>query len=184
MMSSFTRLYFSKIRTKTYNKSIFGFFTLLSFLGLSSCEEHGLLRKAKWVGIISNETDYEITINAYSKAVKLDSFYINPKKKLTREFTERELGFAEGIFSFPEGSLNEKNRLIDSVVIVFGENKKIVQYCDGQNIANCDNISKNLVSLWNQRNQIVDKDGNLLFGYLYKYQISFTEEDYNTAVPF
>lgn len=155
---------------------------LLSFL--SSCEDHGLLREAKWVGIISDETNYEITVNAYSKALKLDSFYINPKKKLTREFTERELGFAEGIFHFPEGSLNQKNRFIDSVVIIFEGNKKIVQYCGGKHLGNCESIPNNLVNLWEKRNQIVDKDGNLLFGYLYKYQISFTKEDYNSAVPF
>ena len=184
MMNLFTKLYFSKIRPKTCNKSIFGFFTLLSFLGLSSCEEHGLLRKAKWVGIVSNETDYQISIIAYSRTVEQETFYINPKKKLTREFNERELGFTEGIFYFPEGSINEKNRLIDSVVIIFEGKKKIIQYCGGKHLGNCESIPNNLVNLWEKRNQIVDKDGNFLFGYLYKYQISFTKEDYNSAVPF
>ncbi|MCP9765849.1 hypothetical protein EGI31_23180 [Lacihabitans soyangensis] len=154
------------------------------FSFLTSCEEHGLLRESKWVGVVSNDTDYIIFVKAYSKAVKLDSFYINPKKKLNREFTERELGFTEGIFYFPEGSLNEKNRLIDSVVIVFEGHKKIVHYCGGKHLGNCESIPNNLVNLWEKRNQIVDKDGNLLFGYLYKYNISFTEEDYNSAVPF
>ena len=184
MMSFLIKICAFNFKENTFNKSCFYFCSFFCLLFLSSCEEHGLLRKAKWVGIISNETNYDITISAYSRNVKKDSLHLGSKQKLTREFTERELGFTEGIFYFPEGSLNVDNRPVDSVVIVFERNKKIVHYCGGQNLANCDNIPKNLVSLWNQRNQIVDKDGNLLFGYLYKYQISFTKDDYNSAVPF
>ena len=157
--------------------------SVLLFSFLTSCEEPGLFRKPKWIGVISNETEYQISISAYSRKVKEDSFYINPGEKLSREFTERELGFTKGLFYLPEG-LDVNNKLIDSVVIIFEGKRKIVQFCGGGSLGNCDNIPNNLVNLWEKRNQILDKGGNLLFGYLYKYEISLTKDDYNSAVPF
>lgn len=161
--------------SRVFEKSL----VIMLLITLNSCQEVGVFRKPKWVGVITNETPKTIQIYAYSKSIKEYSIEIEPHKDFVISLSESELGFSEGIFYKQRESPPQD--LIDSVEIVFNGNKKLLQYCDGNALVSCESTPKNLVNLWIDKNQITNKKGNLLFGYLYKYKIAFSIDDYKRA---
>jgi hypothetical protein len=170
----------TKFKPLVYQISVF-FLSLIFIFVLISCEEVGIFRKPRWVGVITNDTPYAIKINAYTKS-KLEYTLEIPAFKHTEvKLSERQLGLSEGIFY--QGRDTAPIDLVDSVEIIFDNKKKILQYCGGERLISlsCDSIKKNLVRIWDKNNQIVNKDGNLFFGYLYKFNITITLEDYKLA---
>jgi hypothetical protein len=148
---------------------------------LFSCEKNGFIRESKWIHILKNETSHEIIINAYTKKVKQDSIKIAPHKSFKREFSEFETKFTNGIF-FNE-DFGRANNFVDSLTIDFSKKKRILYFCDNRRLNFCGINNKNPIYITQEENRIKDKKGNILFGYIIKSQISFTDEDYEKAIP-
>ncbi len=150
---------------KHINKSIiFGVLLVL----LASCER-------TWYQefVVINDTNHQVLIDAYDTDVESglihESFEIAPKGNYS---IFKGTGFhpdVPGIF---------KDGEIDSVRIVFNNNKVIIQRCDARAGAACE-FSRNIMNYNNRQDYTVTKQGNNR----YKYTYIITEEDYDNAVP-
>ena len=154
------------------------FLTVVLFL---SCEKSGLITSNKLIMVINNETSYRIKITAFSRNIDIDSFEIKSKKCIERKYKESEHKYLQGIIYLGDYVNNGYN--IDSIIIDFDDKKRITQYCDKKPLLGCRAVDKNLAFMNIPENSIKSKDGNLLFGPVNKYQITFTEEDYEKAIP-
>jgi hypothetical protein len=170
----------TKFKPLVYQISVF-FLSLIFLFVLISCEEVGIFRKPRWVGVLTNDTPYALKIIAYSGNKIGYTYNIAAKNCFEIALSERDLKISEGIFYKERDTVPSAEERVDSVEIFFDNKRRIIQKCQEKKLINCESVDKNLVRLWYENNQVVNKEGNLFFGYLYKFNITITEEDYQLA---
>ncbi len=128
--------------------------------------------------VLINNTNHFITIyyvfeeNVYDPEIIRDTIEIEPNS----EFLEYKLfgfhGESPGIFPVTT----------DSVIINFDYEKKTIQACEHFSSDAC-TIERNIVGYWNEANYTKKVIGRECGDKEYRYTYTFTEEDYNNAVP-
>jgi hypothetical protein len=154
---------------KHINKSlVFGVLIVL----LASCEK-------TWYDefVIVNSTNHQVLIDAYDTDIESEliheSINIAPKGNYSIFKGNGFHGDIPGIFKDDE---------IDSVRIVFDNNKVIIQSCDYPSGVACE-FSRNIMNFNNKEDYIVTKRGKSQGIQQYRYTYTITEEDYSNAVP-
>ena len=141
-------------------------------VALSSCMDD-LPNECAYV-YINNETSVDLRIEGFKKGKSIKMISIPALS------THKSLVNLFGVNTF----LGINTDLIDSVSIVFGEKKVMVQYCNGKNLDFCDNIPKNLATEFGKQNigggyRLFKKDGCKVFKN--PIEISFDQADYDMA---
>jgi hypothetical protein len=126
--------------------------------------------------LIHNKTAYNLKIEGFKKGKSIKTIEIAPQE------TDEKLINALGLDTF----LGISGSQIDSVALIFNNNKVIVQYCNGKSLGFCDNITKNIeLGFDNQfiggAYKILKKNGCKV--YKKPIEITFDQSDYDRAVP-
>ncbi len=137
-------------------------------------------KKTSLYYIVENKTEFEVTIIGYDKYSQIDnnvteidgtlyseSFKIKPNEKYIVEIpTGDDSGGTIGIFN---------NESIDSVVIYFNDERRIIYVCKNLYTSNCD--GKNILNRYDNFER--SYDGKKTYTYTY----TITQEDYDNAEP-
>lgn len=135
-----------------------------------------------WEYVILNETNYVITIKGY------DRFELNNKRFtdisdsvetiVIQPFQKYAIIRARGFQADPLGIF--ENMGIDSVNIIFSNEKILVQQCNESSLIDCESITKNITDYNNEYKK--EKTGRSSGENEFRFTYFITEEDYNNAV--
>jgi hypothetical protein len=119
--------------------------------------------------IVENDTGHNIQIKAFYRGAELEEVSIEPHGSYVRpQYIDREGGPDIRLFQdYP----------VDSVIILFDNQKIIVQSCEQPELVYCYNIERNIL------NYSINYDHEDLGRKKLRYTYTITEEDYNNAVP-
>ncbi len=152
-------------------------FVILVFILICGCE-----KEYYWEYVIQNETNTNVLIKGFDRFdwngnrlsnynKSIESIEIEPYESFS---VRRALGFqpdTEGIFEDFE---------IDSVNIIFDNEKVIVQFCNEYSLRVCE-LERNIVAY--ETEYVRKKTGRSSNENEYRFTYTLTEEDYNNAVP-
>lgn len=123
---------------------------------------------------IKNETVFLISVDEFRKGkpttnITNDKIIIEPKSSKII-FSESKRGFAPPLFD---------GRRVDSLIIFFGQQRRLLQYCNGAELATCPDIENSI--LFN-RYKIEDVDGKVEKKRIREKRVfSITINDYERA---
>jgi len=127
--------------------------------------------------VIINDTDYNVTISAYDTDVNptfnSDVITINPGSSYSVLKGNGLNADYHGVFTIGE---------IDSVVIIFNNERSIIQTCNFEYGDAC-KFDRNIMDYNNESDFVKTKKGKSQGKQEYRFTYTITEEDYNNAVP-
>lgn len=168
-------------------KYIFITLSTILLLGLGACETVYYYEYS-----IENETNHSIRIESYDR---FEIIYSNDGLTYTKTRNEDYLSVVEiininpnsnysvfkGLGFVGEGQGIFGNVDIDSVNIIFDDQKALVQYCDEESLRNC-YFERNIMDLDTEYEKV--KTGRSSGEIEYRFTYTITEADYEKAVPF
>ena len=140
--------------------------SLLTFLFIASCGRTEYLAKASFV--YKNETDYLISYNRILNSDTSQMFTIAPKSEKVLTFEGGGADKQPTIENCCEGFL-ESTQGIDAPILVIFENLRCIVYLEGDG-----STTTNLLNGY-EAEQLTDRS--------FKFTFTFTEADYQNAVP-
>ncbi len=142
----------------------------LLFLTVISC---GVLVRPKVTFEVENKTSQDLNIQVFGKSKLLHNINVKSQSSFDTTVTYASPGSNNQNAPFD----NEK---VDSIVVIFKNNKMITYYCDGRLLAgvpytdSCIVKGRNPMVFYNKSSKKRDKTKNLVY----------EEDDYNDAKPF
>ncbi len=154
------------------------YLTIIILIFLMGCE-----KVYYWEYVILNKTSYTITIKGYDRIdlnyKRLTEINGSAETIVIQPFQKYETTRARGLNGDPLGVF--ENMGIDSVNIIFNNEKILIQQCDEPSLTVCSNIIKNVADYDNEYTK--EKTGRSSGENEYRFTYTLTEEDYNNAVP-
>ena len=168
-------------------KKIFITLSAILLLGLNACETVYYYEYS-----IENETNYSIKIEGYDRfeIVYSNDGLTNTKTRNNDYLTEVEIiniqpnsnySVFKGLGFVAEGQGVFGNVGIDSVNIIFDNQKALVQYCDEESLRNC-YFERNIMNIDTEYERVETGRSSGEIEYSFTYTI--TVADYERAVPF
>jgi|PlaIllAssembly_1097288.scaffolds.fasta_scaffold323360_1 hypothetical protein len=133
--------------------------------------------------VIINETPYNIKIEGVNRRSKTtDKIVVNALQPIEIIEIKPKSSFsvlkAKGYHAEPDDIF--QNFDIDSVNIIFNDEKILIQFCDNYYLRDCE-IERNILGFDTEYVKV--KMGKSSGHNEYRYTYTITEEDYNNAVP-
>lgn len=136
-----------------------------------------------WSYVVINETDHKIVISGYDRIdmnnIRFDSPDSSLEQITIQPFGQFEILRTRGIGGDPLGIFD--NMGIDSVAILFNNEKMLVQKCDEPSLIFCNSVPRNITDYENVYERV--KTGRSSGENEYRFTYTITEEDYNNALP-
>ena len=151
---------------------------ILVVIGTISCEKEYVYEY-----VIENKTDFDVTIEGYDRfdiqGVKIASYSENGEFLSIPPQSNYSVIKARGFHAEPVGVFSTTD--IDSVNIIFDDEKIIKQFCNKATLRSCE-IERNIMG-YETSSYVRTKFGRSSGENEYRFTYTITEDDYNNAVP-